>query len=549
MKLKPQTISILAIAVMISGLGFPSLAAAQELPSDTYAEAIEVRVINLEAVVTDKDGLRVSRLKPGDFRLTVDGEEVPIQYFTEVRDGKVIESPNHIPELEEAETVGTSFLLFIDEFFPIHTDKKRVLTSVAERARTLRPGDQAAIVAWDGRNLVMLSDWTSSGDELAQAIEAAIERPSGGLQRKAERDQWLDRRPTTARGYRGRGGAYDARYRLGPHEEMYADRLVAQLASAVGAASATLRGVDTPTGRKAMVLLSGGWPWDPAQWVAANYHRMISDPRYSRGANIYGALSDTANLLGYTIYGVDVPGLQMTGGADASRRVPQPTAVQSSEFLREGEVHNSLHFLADETGGRAMINGQRVTAFDEVAGDVRSYYWLGFSPDWARDGEHHDIRLEVTDPELRLRARQGYPDLSPQDQTAMAVQSSLLFGKAGGSSGLQVELGEPEKAKKGKLNVPLKVSIATSELTPVEREGKWVIEVDLFIAAMDEGGGQAYVPPIPLVSTSSRRPRGSETITYSTTMTVRKKTTELAIAAYDRNGDKRLTRVLVKGES
>jgi hypothetical protein len=75
------------------------------------------------------------------------------------------------------------------------------------------------------------------------------------------------------------------------------------------------------------------------------------------------------------------------------------------------------------------------------------------------------------------------------------------------------------------------------------------MEVDLFIAAMDEGGGQAYVPPIPLVSTSSRRPRGSETITYSTTMTVRKKTTELAIAAYDRNGDKRLTRVLVKGES
>ncbi|MEE8366883.1 MAG: VWA domain-containing protein, partial [Thermoanaerobaculia bacterium] len=496
--------------------------------------------------VTDKDGLRVSRLEPKNFRLLIDGEEVPIEYFTEIRDGKVIPSAIEVPELADAESVGTNFLIFIDEFFPLSNDKKRVLAAVAERAMNMRPEDRAAVVAWDGRKLVMLSDWTSSPAETTAAVEGAMERPSGGLHREMERSQWLYR--PTATGVRvRRRGYYGARYRLGPQEEQYASRLVAQLRSAVGAASAALRGMETPPGRKAMILLSGGWPWDPAQWVAESYRRMISHPLIPRGAELYGPLSDTANLLGYTIYAVDVPGLQATGGVDASLRAPRP-AGSDFEFFLEQEIHDSLQFLADESGGRALINGQRISAFDEVVGDVRSYYWIGFSPDWARDNERHEIRLEVDHEDLSVRARQGFPDLSPQSQTALAVQSSLLFGKAGGSDALQVKLGEAQKGKKGKLNVPVTISIAASELVAVERDGQWVSEVDLFIAAMDEGGGLAEVPPIPLVFSSSRRPKANDKFIYNTTLIVRKKTTELAIAVYDRNGDKRLTRVLVKGK-
>ncbi len=543
-------VNIAAIALLIVALGYTTPGGAQELPSDAFAESIEVRVINLEAVVTDKDGQRISGLRPGDFKLLVDGEEVPIEYFTEVRDGRLIESGKTVPELEGADSVGTSFLVFVDEFFPIHNDKQLVLRAVAERARTMRPGDQVAVVAWDGRNLEMLSGWTSSPQEVAKAIDAAIERPSGGLQRQAERDQWIDRPPAATVRRPSRyyyRGAYGAHYRLGPQEEIYADRLVAQLATAVGAASAAMRGMETPAGRKALVLLSGGWPWDPAQWVAEDYRRMISDPQFPHGAELFGSLADTANLLGYTIYGIDVPGLQGTGGVDASLRAPRPRSA-NNEFFLEGEIHDSLHFLADETGGQALINGQRIEAMSEVGGDLRSYYWLGFSPGWARDGERYEIRIEVSNPDLRVRARHGFPDLSPQSQAALAVRSSLLFGEAGGSDGLQVELGEPEKAKKGKVNLPVKITVAASEVVAVERDGKWLIELDLFLAAMDEGGGQAVVPPIPLVFSAARRPQATDTVTYEATLTVRKKTTELAVAVYDRNGDKTLSRLLVKGE-
>ena len=53
-----------------------------------FGESIDVRVVNVEAVVTDRDGNRVTGLKPGDFRLRVDGKEVPVEYFSEVHDGQ-----------------------------------------------------------------------------------------------------------------------------------------------------------------------------------------------------------------------------------------------------------------------------------------------------------------------------------------------------------------------------------------------------------------------------------------------------------------------------
>ena len=48
-----------AAALLAAGASFASPAAAQVPPSDTFRESIQVRVINLEAVVTDKDGQRI----------------------------------------------------------------------------------------------------------------------------------------------------------------------------------------------------------------------------------------------------------------------------------------------------------------------------------------------------------------------------------------------------------------------------------------------------------------------------------------------------------
>src|SRR3954449_7059348 len=88
--------SVPAIA-LLSVLGFGVLVAAEAGPADVptqsppvFGEEMDVRVVNVEAVVTDRQGNRVTGLKPADFRLRVDGKEVPLDYFSEVKEGRVL---------------------------------------------------------------------------------------------------------------------------------------------------------------------------------------------------------------------------------------------------------------------------------------------------------------------------------------------------------------------------------------------------------------------------------------------------------------------------
>ena len=101
-------------------------------PASAFGEQIDVRVVNVEVVVTDKQGNRVTGLGPGDFRLRVDGKEVPIQYFTEVRGGQAI-APEEagsgqstavygLPALAPGSPVGTSYQVFYNSI-PIDATK------------------------------------------------------------------------------------------------------------------------------------------------------------------------------------------------------------------------------------------------------------------------------------------------------------------------------------------------------------------------------------------------------------------------------------------
>ena len=78
-----------------------------------------------------------------DFLLKVDGEQLPIQYFTEVRGGDAIEGPADepvipgVPQLAPGTPVGTSYLVFIDDFYPLQREGDR---ADLRRPRTARAG-------------------------------------------------------------------------------------------------------------------------------------------------------------------------------------------------------------------------------------------------------------------------------------------------------------------------------------------------------------------------------------------------------------------------
>lgn len=540
----PPWAASLAAGTLIAGtlaagtLVFVTPAAAQAPPesSEPFGEVIDVRVVNVEAVVTDRAGNRVTGLGPEDFRLVVDGEETPIDYFTEVRGGVAAEpdpesgpgaAGDRPPAVEAGEPVGRSFLLYIDEITARPHDRDRVIDGLRDQVAHLRPEDRMAVVAFDGRQLEMLQNWTSSQQELDRALRDARGRPAHGMLWDAER-RVVNRRLA---------GNIDAPpadefnpFRLGFDDLDLAERTVARLERAVSGSTAALRVFGGPPGRKVMLLLAGEWPFAIDRWIAGGRNRVVNDPSIESGADIYGPLVDTANLLGYTLYPVDLRGLDSQRLSDRRGGLPDPT---SGGILQESLVHDTFEYLAQATGGRALLNALSTDALAEAAVDTRSFYWLGFTAERAGDEDRHRIKLKVLRPGLSVRTRDSFRDLSRQHEITLAVESGVRFGGVPGAMPLPGELGEPEKSGRRRMEVPLKVAIPLDLVTFVPTRKGVEGRVELRIAALDELGETNEVPVVEVGVRLDEPPEPGKYSLYEAQVELRKLEHRLLISVHD----------------
>lgn len=533
---------ILPGVLLAAALAVPALGQ-EEAGPDAFGEAIDVRLVNVEAVVTGRGGQRVRGLSARDFRLLVDGQEVPIDHFTEVVEGEMASFPTEPGEPAAALSsapggkVGTSYLVFIDESFAIGAHRDMVLSRLAKDLGRLGPEDRMAVVAFDGRRIDRLSDWTGDQGALVGIFEDARRRPAWGIHRLAMRrsESWGD-------------------FSLYP-----------QLESAVAAASAAMRGVTVPSGRKVFLLLSGGWPMISGDNLFGDPLREIRNPFYTpRDEELFEPIADTANLLGYTIYPVDVQGIDpQSNPADASKG-PLPQVVSATPAIEgasgvvafptqrpnvtlsgfvtsdwERGVHDTLNFLAEETGGKPALNSARLSAFERAVEDTRSYYWLGFTPQWKADGKRHDIRVEVRRPGLSVRSRDGYMDASASTRVALGTESLLLFGGDAGARRLRVEAGEPRRAGLSTIEVPVTIEIPAGALTAMPGNGGSEARAIFSTASLDRYGGRSEVQitelRFPVDGADAGKP-----LRHQTTLRLRKRAQHLVFAVSDPLGGEQL---------
>jgi len=514
-------------------------------PTPTFGERIEVRVVNVEVVVTDRQGNRVPGLAASDLRLKVDGKPVPIDYFTEVRGGSAIApepgaqtAVRGLPTLEPGSPVGTSYLVFVDDFFSVATNRDKVLRALKDDLARLGPDDRMAIVAFDGGRLDMLSSWTNSQRALASAITEATRRPAFGLQRVAELNAFETGRNPFGGGLGGVSRGRDLTTQLDIEELSYSRRLADQIARSVQAATSTLRGFASPPGRKVMLLLTGGWPYSPADFAVNNNNRPVIDRDVPTGETLLRPLDDTANLLGYTVYPVDVQGLEQNS-TDASRQLPLP---QNALAVRDNEVRTTLLTVADQTGGKALLAGLRGSPLAAVEADTRSYYWIGFTPAFKKDDARHKVAVDLAGKSgLKVRTRQGYLDLSSRGEGAMMVESAMLFGNPPDAPPLPIQFGAVKAVGRREIEVPLTVAIPVSAVTFVPLEGKYVAELEFRAAALDKDGNRSEVPLVPFKLTVPKQPESGKYIPFRTSLRLRKIQQHLTVAILDPLSSKVLT--------
>lgn len=447
-----------------------SEAGEESQPRGSFGETIEVRLIDVEVVVTDRQGRRVTGLSEDDFQLFVGDRQMPVAFFDEVRDGRYVPGPIAVDgtagepvAVEELEPVETSYLLFLDDYFTRPPYRNVVLKGLQEDLDGLPVGDRFAVVAYDGKRLEVLLDWTPDRPALRAALDAA-----------RERDGW---------------GAFLEQQRFRDDRQNRAKLVADQLGRTYQALATALRTFADVPGRRVGLIVAGGWPhelFQPGEDFSLGSSQLFD------GRRPLSVVADVANATGFTLYPVDAPG-SGAGGNPADLRA-SPTELGDTGFSRgftemmEGESKEySLLRLAHWTGGEALLGGQRLNALAPVVEDTRSYYWLAFEYPRQGDGARREIRVETTRDDLRVRTRTGFIDVSRGAEAEMKAERAILLGDSQ-SNTLRIELGEVQR--KGRRAVlPFSVFIPLDQVTlkPL-RDGGSLAELELRVAVEDDRG-------------------------------------------------------------
>ncbi|HEY0553865.1 MAG TPA: VWA domain-containing protein, partial [Thermoanaerobaculia bacterium] len=471
--------TLILIGLILSVVAIGAQESSPVVPAAEFGASIDVRTVNVEVVVTDRKGNRVQGLKASDFRLRVDGRQVSLDYFTEVQEGQAAgpaaeatvttgtteaaapaAAPASAPPAAPAGKVGTSYLVFVDESSAVASDRNLMLNLLA-RDLPVGPADRMAIVAFDGHKLDLVNDWTGDRDVLRQTLRESQNRKSHGIQLLVKRAQAAEDDPS---------GFADS-------EELF---LGTQ--GAAQAAAAAMRGVSSPPGRKVLLLISGGWaslPQRPLFALTKTPQRespafnslaptarkspeepaVLPQPELPNASslaspiNLFEPITGTANLLGYTIYPVLLPQHRVSApGDDVMPSAPAP--IEDLGFIStpwERDVNDAMGFVARETGGKLLFNTLRTSVFTRIAADTRSYYGLGFTPEWRADGGNHRIDVEVLRPGFKVRNRSSFSDLSKGEMAGLKRDSLLLFGVTPRAEAIQVEAGKSKWAGLGQV--------------------------------------------------------------------------------------------------
>ena len=373
-----RLIGILA-SIVIAGSSV--LAAQQPLVFRSENNYVEV-----DAIVTDRQGNFVTGLSSADFQVSEIGRPQAIATFSYVnlptsrnaRSQDVIGDTRVRPDLPltGAALSGRIYLLFLDSSWST-SDGLWVLRCARQFVTDyMLPSDVAAV--WDSRYLNRELTFTNDRSALLRAIESAPTLEAMFPSDRGERSQMAS-----------------TRFR-----------------SAVDWMSA-IQGR-----RKSLILFTDGQ-------LAGGGFRPPKDPRMSaedwlRSGTIYGDAFGTwltptefAGRSDVHVYPVDARGLVALpppARNDAlSPRFVDPTGM-TSPWQDLSNTLWTLRMLADQTGGHAIINTNDYReGFQNIVTDNSRYYLLGYdSPQKNRDGRFIQISVKSTRPDVTVRAREGY---------------------------------------------------------------------------------------------------------------------------------------------
>jgi VWFA-related protein len=369
---------------------------------------ISTDLVQIDAVITNKQGQDVVGLGPEDIELFQDGRKQNVTHVQYVARRPPSGAKDRVTPNKAAEASEPRTIVFVIDDLGLSlesTVRTRRLMQAFVRSG-LQPRDRAAIVATSAiqRGTTMML----TGDP------AILSSAADGIRHLAWSRASLDTMPTNLE-------------TTSRHSQLIAQSLAA-LKNAVDA-------LRNAPGRKAVVLVSEGFTTRVGHDVDAILQRFTAtalDTLYG-DSDLFAALrhlTDMANRASVVIYALEPGGLRVdsleadvqAGPRDSrdSDGLSTGSASGASEAWRRRAAirtarEDSLIEIAEQTGGIAVIsNNDLANGLDRIIADHSAYYLIGYVPDAATfrstsgPPPFHNVRVEVKRPGLRVRSRKGF---------------------------------------------------------------------------------------------------------------------------------------------
>ncbi len=473
-------------------------AQAPEVPR--LVETVDVRVINIDVVVTDKKGKAITGLTRDDFVIYENGRPQKVSNFYEVMTRA--DSPEPVIRTEEspepkkpeqADQLKRKIVIFVDNLSLSPFNRNRVFKAMKDFVdETLRPGDQAMVVTWN-RSMKVRLPFTADATQIKQTLDAIAGESALGVQQLSDRRQ-VQSQIREAKNYEqaivaARGYAQALEHDL------------RQTVREINALLATLGGVE---GKKIMLVTSEGFQMQPGRELFYFIDDMGRDRLEWQGvgstflesmsfnlSNQIESIAHAANANNITLYTLHAGGLMGYNEGSAENQEPVSASVQQAALSNSTD---SLRLMADLTGGLAVVGTNNFSAaFNRIEQDVSSYYSLGYRSGTERVDRRRNIEVKTRNPQYVARSRRSFVEKSITTEMSDKIIANLFYESSSNDLGIIIRTGAPRSQENGTFLVPLEVLIPMDRLTLLPRGEEYVGSFTFYVVVSDKNGDMSDV--------------------------------------------------------
>jgi VWFA-related protein len=494
------TAAILITAITTTPLFAQQAAAPPSGTTTQYVEHIDVRVIGVDVVVTDKKGNSITGLTKDDFQIFENGLEKPISNFYVIEGKPATQAiavpapgapaPPVAPKEEISEQLRRRIILYIDNLSLAPFNRNRVFKQMKEFVKdVMRPGDEAMVATYN-RSLKVRAPFTRDPVQIQQTLDAIAGESALGIANRSESKDVMDRiRDATS---------YDDAVASARSYASSVDHDLRQSVESINGLLTTLAGVE---GKKILVLTTEGFQIQPGREIFT----MIDDQAREKGwqsssmleaMNYNGeplieSIAKTANANGITLYPIHAGGLAAgSEGMTADNQQPISYNVTSAAVSNTTE---SLQILAELTGGLATSRTNNFAgAFKNIERDLDSYYSLGYRAGTERVDRQRALEVRVKNKALRVRNRQTFVEKSTFQDMSDRVIANLLYKSKANDLKVRVIVNQPIPADE-LFKVPVQVQIPLDNLTLLQQGEAYMGGFSIYVVVGNKDGDMSDV--------------------------------------------------------